>query len=146
MCSLMDRVFACADTAGCILSSLDHTSIVALSRACRAMRSAVHTSIHVQPLLLAAAARNAGRPLTKTTLMGWFALESTEADSLSRSVHARRRPGGRVYYLYRGDTFESAVAIVAGVWIERVRMRAWKYKVRVGAPEGSEPGLVGQPR
>ena len=94
-----------------------------------AARAAQRAAIRASPSLLAAAARNADRALTKTALMGWFALTSSEADALPRAKYARARPGGGFYYLYRADAFDRAAEVVAardGMWASRLdRRRSW---------------------
>ena len=50
------------------------------------------------------AADNA-RALTKTELMGWFALSSAEANALPRSQYVGRAGGG-FYFLYRQPAFK----------------------------------------
>ena len=70
------------------------------------------------------AALNSGA-LTKTQLMGWFALQSKEADALPRARHARRAGGS--YFLYRQPAFEFVLGECLpsiGHWEARVRARA----------------------
>ena len=122
-----EALLSCPDLVETLLSLLDHVSSVALSRTCSAALAAQRAAIRANPLLLAAAARNADRAFTKTALMGWFALTSTEADALPRTRHHRR--GGGYYYLYRDAAFDRAAAVIGardGLWAERrARRRPW---------------------
>ena len=141
----MESLLACPDLVETLLRHLDHVSIVALSRTCSAARTAQRAAIRASPSLLAAAARNADRALTKTALMGWFALTSCEADALPRAMYARTRPGGGFYYLYRDDAFDGATAVVAargGTWAERLdRRRSWAKKNELKRPPWASGGL-----
>ena len=125
----MEALLSCPDLVETLIRHLDHTSSVALNRTCSAARTAQRAAIRSNPSLLAAAARNADRALTKTALMGWFALTSCEADALPRAMYARTRPGGGFYYLYSDDAFDHAATVVAargGMWAERIdRRRSW---------------------
>ena len=78
-----------------IVEHLDPTSIVALGRVSRDARTALRAAIRGAPDLLVRAACNACA-LTKTQLMGWFALTSAEADALPRSQYMRLRGSGCV--------------------------------------------------
>ena len=142
----MEALMSCPDLVETLLRHLDHVSSVALSRTCSAARTAQRAAIRANPSLLAAAARNADRALTKTALMGWFALTSCEADALPRAMYARTRPGGGFYYLYRDDAFDGATAVVAargGTWAERLdRRRSWAKKIELKRPWAS--GGLGQ--
>ena len=85
-----------------IVEHLDPTSIVALGRVSRDARTALRAAIRGAPDLLVRAACNACA-LTKTQLMGWFALTSLEADALPRSQYVRqRRSEGRASTSYTG--------------------------------------------
>lgn len=139
----MEMILSCPDLAETVLRNLDHISIVALGRTNSVARTAVQAAIRDNPSLLAVAARNADRPLTKTALMGWFALTRSEADALPRSVYARRRPGGGCYFLYRAAAFERAVAIVvARDGTESAERQQTKCQLQAKKPTRSfsEPG------
>ena len=117
-------VLGSEDLASLVAEHLDHTSIVALGRVSRGVRSALRSAIRGAPHLLARGARNAGA-LTKTQLMGFFALTSAEADTLPRSQYVRLRGPG-FYFLYRGAAFDHALAVLlsADEWEARLRARA----------------------
>lgn len=142
----MEVLLSCPDLVETLLCHIDHASSVALGRTCSAARTAQRAAIRANPLLLAAAARNADRALTKTTLMGWFALTSREADALPRAVYARRRPGGGCYYLYRDDAFDRAATVVAardGMWAERLdRRQSWAKAGELKRPPPAGGGIA----
>ena len=71
-------------------------------------------------------------------MIGWFALTSPEASAIKHAVYVRR--GGGFYYLYRGDAFEQAVAVVGRHWAGRVRDE-WHGGVP-GRRQGSAPVFV----
>ena len=136
-------VLESVDLASLVAEHLDPTAIVALGRVSRDVRSAVRSVIHGAPRLLALAARNAGA-LTKTQLMGFLALTSAEADALPRSQYARLRGQG-FYFLYRGDAFDHALAILgsADEWEARLHARAVAAPLRGGASGRWGAGLGG---
>ena len=114
------------DVAILVLSSLNTTSMVALGRVSRAVRAAQRGAITNSPHLLVVAALNSN-VLTKSQLMGWFALQSAEADTLPRTKH--RRLAGGFYYLYRQPAFESVLGSYLGNakdWEERLQLRQAK--------------------
>lgn len=117
-------VLGSVDLAGLVAEHLNHTSLVALSRVSRGARSALRGAIRGAPNLLVKAACNAGA-LTKTQLMGWFALTSAEADALPRSQYKRMRGSG-FYFLYRSNAFDRALAVLPSIdeWEARLRARA----------------------
>jgi len=134
------------DLASLVTEHLDHTSIVALGRVSQGVRSALRSAIRGSPHLLARAARNAGA-LTKTQLMGLFALTSAEADALPRSQYVRLRGPG-FYYLYRGAAFEHALAVLVSVneWEARLRARAAADTLHGGAVREKRSSAWHQPR
>ena len=103
-------VLECVDVASCIVEHLEPASIVALARVGRGVRAAQRDAIRGAPRLLVAAACNRGA-LTKTQLMGWFALTSAEANALPRARYVRMRGGG-FYFLYREGAFELALSAI----------------------------------
>ena len=112
------------DLMSLIMEHIDPTSIVALSRVSRNARIALRAAIRGTPGLLVKAACNAGA-LTKTQLMGWFALTSFEADALPRSQYMRLRGPG-FYFLYRAAAFDQALDDCLGSakeWEARLRAR-----------------------
>ena len=112
------------DLMSLIMEPLAPTSIVALGRVSRDARAAVRAAIRRAPDLLVKAACNAGA-LTKTQLMGWFALTSLEADALPRSQYMRLRGPG-FYFLYRAAAFDQALDGCLGSakeWEARLRAR-----------------------
>ena len=114
----------CVDVASCIMEHLEPASIVALARVGRGVRAAQRGAIRGTPRLLVAAACNVGA-LTKTQLMGWFALTSAEANTLPRARYVRMRGSG-FYFLYREGAFELALSAIlkgADEWEARVRAR-----------------------
>ena len=115
-----------ADVAELVLGHLDTTSMVALSCVSRAVRVAQRGAISHSPKLLVTAALNA-HALTKSQLMGWFALQSVEADMLPRTRH--KRLAGGFYFLYQKPAFESVLGSYLGNgkdWEERLRLRQAK--------------------
>ena len=101
----------------------------ALGRVSRAVRAAQRSAISNSPQLLVAAALNSD-VLTKSRLMGWFALQSAEADTLPRTKH--KRLAGGFYFLYRQPAFERVLGTYLGnakpkVWEERLRLRQVKH-------------------
>ena len=111
------------DVAALVLGHLDTTSMVALSCVSRAVRAAQRGAISHSPQLLVTAAVNA-HALTKSQLMGWFALQSVEADMLPRTRH--KRLAGGFYFLYQKPAFESVLGSYLGNaknWEERLRLR-----------------------
>ena len=114
------------DVAILVLSSLNTTSMVALGRVSRAVRAAQRGAISNSPHLLVAAALNSN-VLTKSRLMGWFALQSAEADTLPRTRH--KRLAGGFYFLYRQPAFERVLGTYldnAKDWEERLQLRQVK--------------------
>ena len=114
------------DAATLVLGCLDTASMIALSRTSRRVRAAQRTAISNSPQLLVAAALNANA-LTKRELMGWFALQSAEADMLPRTKH--KRLAGGYYFLYRQPAFESVLGSYLGNakdWEERLQLRQAK--------------------
>ena len=112
------------DLMSLIMEPLAPTSIVALGRVCRNARTGLRAAIRGTPDLLVKGARNAGA-LTKTQLMGWFALTSLEADALPRSQYVRLRGPG-FYFLYRAAAFDQALDGCLGSakeWEARLRAR-----------------------
>ena len=90
----------------------------------RSARTGLRAAIRGAPDLLVRAACNAGA-LTKTQLMGWFALTSLEADALPRSQYMRLRGPG-FYFLYRAAAFDQALYGCLGSakeWEARLRAR-----------------------
>ena len=119
-----EAVLESQDLMSLIMEHLDPTSIVALSRVSSDARAAVRAAIRGTPDLLVKGARNAGA-LTKTQLMGWFALTSLEADALPRSQYMRLRGPG-FYFLYRAAAFDQALYGCLGSakeWEARLRAR-----------------------
>ena len=111
------------DVTTLIFRRLDTTSMVALGRVSRAVRAAQRSAIRNSPDLLVVAALNASA-LTKSQLMGWFALKSAEADMLPRTRHKRRAGGS--YFLYRKPAFESVLSLYLGDakdWEDRLQLR-----------------------
>ena len=111
------------DIAILVLSRLNTTSMVALGRVSRAVRAAQRSAISNSPQLLVAAALNSD-VLTKSRLMGWFALQSAEADTLPRTKH--KRLAGGFYFLYRQPAFERVLGTYLGdakVWEDRLQLR-----------------------
>jgi hypothetical protein len=112
------------DVAVLVLSSLNTTSMVALGRVSRAVRAAQRGAISNSPQLLVAAALNSN-VLTKSRLMGWFSLQSAEADTLPRTKH--KRLAGGFYFLYRQPAFERVLGTYllgnAKDWEERLQLR-----------------------
>ena len=82
----IEVVLESEDLTSLIVECLDPTSIVALGRVSRNVRTALRAAIRGAPNLLVRAACNAGT-LTKTQLIGWFALTSLEADAMPRSQY-----------------------------------------------------------
>ena len=124
-----------------IVAYLDPASIVALGCVSHSVRTALRAAIRGTPNLLVRAACNAGA-LTKTQLMGWFALTSIEADALPRSQYVRLRGSG-FYFLYRAAAFDQALANFLGSvdeWEARLRARSTAHTT----PNGG--GLVGRKR
>ena len=124
-----------------IVEHLDPTSIVALGRVSRDARTALRAAIRGAPDLLVRAACNACA-LTKTQLMGWFALTSAEADALPRSQYVRLRGSG-FYFLYRAAAFDQAFVdclVSAEEWEARLRARgcAAAELVKMGRKRGYE--------
>ena len=119
-----EAVLESEDLTSLIVKYLDPTSIVALSRVSRSTRTALRAAIRGAPDLLVRAACNACA-LTKTQLMGWFALTSAEADALPRSQYMRLRGSG-FYFLYRTAAFDQALDNCLGSakeWEARLRAR-----------------------
>ena len=117
-------VFQSEDLASLVAEYLDPTSIVALGRTSRGVRAALRAAIRGVPSLLVRAACNADA-LTKTQLMGWFALTSLEADALPRSQYVRLQGPG-FYFLYRAAAFDQALDDCLGSakeWEARLRAR-----------------------
>ena len=125
---LEQSVFESADLIGVVLGHLDPMSIVALGCINRGVRAAQRVALRGDPRLLVQAAENA-RSLTKTQMMGWFALRSAEADALPRSQYVRRRCSGGFYYLYRQPAFARVLwgdaPLLTGIaeWEARLRTR-----------------------
>ena len=114
------------DVAVLVLSSLNTTTMVALGRVSRAVRAAQRGAIRNSPDLLVSAALNSN-VLTKGGLMGWFALQSAEADTLPRTRH--KRLAGGFYVLYRQPAFERVLCTYlskATDWEERLQLRQVK--------------------
>jgi hypothetical protein len=112
------------DLTSLIVEYLDPTSIVALGRVSRDVRTAMRSAIRGAPNLLVRVARNAGA-LTKSQLVGWFALTSLEADALPRSQYVRLQGPG-FYFLYRTAAFDRALddyLVSAEGWEARLRAR-----------------------
>lgn len=121
--TILEAVLECSDLAVLVLGGLDPASMVALDRVSRSTRAAKAAAIRDSPRLLVRAAENA-RALTKTQLMGWFALSSAEADALPRSQYMRRVGG--FYFLYRQPAFEQVLGgALTGIadWNARLRIR-----------------------
>jgi hypothetical protein len=112
---------SCADVYECILRELDPQSAIALSQTCSAAYKLYHAVLDTSPSLLATVASNADRALTKSAIMGWFALTSSEASGIHHAVYLRR--AGGVYFLYSGDAFRQAAATVGRQWPGRVALR-----------------------
>lgn len=112
----------CADVFECVLRRLDPRSAVALARTCSAAHSHHFMVIGANPSLLGAVAGNADRALTRTALMGWFALTISEASTIKHAMYARRAGRG-FYYLYSGDAFAQATATIGQQWASRVAQR-----------------------
>lgn len=125
---LEQSVFESADLIEVVLGHLDPMSIVALGRVNRGVRAAQRVALRGDPRLLVQAAENA-RSLTKTQMMGWFALRSAEADTMPRSQYVRRRCSGGFYYLYREPAFARVLGgdapLLTGIaeWEARLRTR-----------------------
>ena len=124
-----------------IVAYLDPASIVALGCVSHSVRTALRAAIRGTPNLLVRAACNAGA-LTKTQLMGWFALTSIEADALPRSQYVRLRGSG-FYFLYRAAAFDQAFVdclVSAEEWEARLRARgcAAAELVKMGRKRGYE--------
>ena len=120
----IEVVLESEDLTSLIVECLDPTSIVALGRVSRNVRTALRAAIRGAPNLLVRAACNAGT-LTKTQLIGWFALTSLEADALPRSQYVRLRGPG-FYFLYRAAAFDRALddcLVSAEAWEARLRAR-----------------------
>ena len=138
----VEVVLESEDLTSLVVAYLDPASIVALGCASHSVRTALRAAIRGAPNLLVRAACNAGA-LTKTQLMGWFALTSAEADALPRSQYMRLRGSG-FYFLYRAAAFELALANVLGSaveWEERLRARG-----TTTTPGGGGGGWAGQKR
>ena len=136
----IEMIFQSEDLTSLVAEYLDPTSIVALGRTSRGVRAALRAAIRGAPSLLVRAACNADA-LTKTQLMGWFALTSLEADALPRSQYARVRGSG-FYFLYRAAAFHKALSRVllsAEEWEARLR-------ARVATCPSSPGGWVGHKR
>ena len=119
-----EAILESEDLMSLIMEHLDPTSIVALGRVSRSARTGLRAAIRGAPDLLVRAACNAGA-LTKTQLMGWFALTSPEADALPRSQYVRLRGHG-FYFLYRAAAFDQALnncLRTANEWEARLRAR-----------------------
>lgn len=123
----LETVLDCTDLAILVLGGLDPASMVALGRVSRSVRAARSAAIGASPRLLVQIAENA-RALTKTQLMGWFALSSAEADALPRAQYMRR--AGGFYFLYRQPAFKQVLdgrekTILTGVadWNARLKKR-----------------------
>ena len=134
------------DLVGLVAEHLDNACIVALGRVSQGVRSALRSAIRGAPHLLARAARNAGA-LTKTQLMGFFALTSAEADALPRSQYVRLRGSG-FYFLYRGAAFDHALATLGSAeeWEARLRARAAADTLHSVAVRGKRSPAWHQPR
>ena len=120
----VEVVLESEDLMSLIVAYLDPTSIMALGRVSHNARTALRAAIRGAPDLLVRAACNAGA-LTKTQLMGWFALTSLEADALPRSQYVRLRGSG-FYFLYRAAAFGQALddcLVSAEAWEARLRAR-----------------------
>ena len=102
-----EAILESEDLMSLVVVYIDPTSIVALGRVCRNARTGLRAAIRGTPDLLVKVACNAGA-LTKTQLMGWFALTSPEADALPRSQYVRLRGPG-FYFLYRAAAFDQAL-------------------------------------
>ena len=96
---------------------LSPVDLVSVGRVCKQWRSVCQENARA---LLMAAAPSA---MTKTVLMGLFAITGREADFIPRSV--RRRRGGGHFYVY-SDVAEEAWGVVGGVpqWAMRLRARS----------------------
>ena len=126
----MDTVLGCADLFECMVRWLDPRSAVALNRTCSASHTSMRAAFLNSPSLLATVAHNtAGKAMTKTSMMGWFALTSPEASAIKHAVYVRN--GGGFYYLYSGDAFEQAVAVVGKDRAERVARRCTWSATRI---------------
>jgi len=120
----VSAVLESEDVTSLIVEYLDPTSIVALGRVSRDVRTAMRAAIRGAPNLLVCVARNAGA-LTKSQLIGWFALTSLEADALPRSQYVRLQGPG-FYFLYRAAAFDRALddcLVSAEEWEARLRAR-----------------------
>lgn len=137
-----EAVLESVDLMSLVVTYLDPTSIVALGRVSRNARTGLRAAIRGAPDLLVRAACNAGA-LTKTQLMGWFALTSPEADALPRSQYVRLRGPG-FYFLYRAAAFDQALDNCLGSaneWEARLRARgsaAAAELVKMGQKRGYE--------
>jgi hypothetical protein len=119
-----EAILESEDLMSLVVVYIDPTSIVALGRVCRNARTGLRAAIRGTPDLLVKVACNAGA-LTKTQLMGWFALTSPEADALPRSQYVRLRGPG-FYFLYRAAAFDQALDDCLGSakeWEARLRAR-----------------------
>lgn len=119
-----EAILESEDLMSLIVTYLDPTSIMALGRVSRSARTGLRAAIRGAPDLLVRAACNAAA-LTKTQLMGWFALTSFEADALPRSKYKRLRGRG-YYFLYRAAAFDQALDGCLGSakeWEARLRAR-----------------------
>ena len=111
------------DVAALVIGHLDAKSVVALGRTSRDVRAAQRSAIHDSPQLLVSAASNACM-LTKSQMMGWFALCGSEADELPRERYLRR--AGGYYFLYGQSAFDQVLGThLAGVaeWEARLAAR-----------------------
>ena len=137
----VEVVLESEDLTSLIVAYLDPASIVALGCVSHSVRTALRAAIRGAPNLLVRAACNAGA-LTKTQLMGWFALTSIEADALPRSQYVRLRGSG-FYFLYRAAAFDQAFVdclVSAEEWEARLRARgcAAAELVKMGRKRGYE--------
>ena len=120
----VEVVLESEDLTSLVVAYLDPASIVALGCVSHSVRTVLRAAIRGAPNLLVRAACNAGA-LTKTQLMGWFALTSIEADALPRSQYVRLRGLG-FYFLYRTAAFDQALDNCLGSakeWEARLRAR-----------------------
>ena len=120
-CGATEALLDCTDVFECILRRLDPQSAISLSRTCSAAHSRFYAVFGANPPLLAAVAGNADRALTKTAMVGWFALTSFEASAIKHAVYARK--AGGFYYLYGSNAFTQATAIIGRQWASRVAQR-----------------------
>ena len=137
----VEVVLESEDLTSLIVAYLDPAPIVALGCVSHSVRTALRAAIRGAPNLLVRAACNAGA-LTKTQLMGWFALTSIEADALPRSQYVRLRGSG-FYFLYRAAAFDQAFVdclVSAEEWEARLRARgcAAAELVKMGRKRGYE--------